>query len=106
MTRILNRIRSSQSQPRVGWNEIFWAWSGSCLSVACLALLEKVCAQEWNLPLLIGSFGASAVLAQLVVPGTDGIGDPGIFTLGLALLFLIGSVATTWIGVILPKVGG
>ena len=63
MTRILNRIRSSQSQPRVGWNEIFWAWSGSCLSVACLALLEKVCAQEWNLPLLIGSFGASAVLA-------------------------------------------
>ena len=63
MTRILNRIRTSQAQARVGWNEIFWAWSGSCLSIAGLALLERVCAQEWNLPLLIGSFGASAVLA-------------------------------------------
>ena len=63
MTRLLKRIGTSPSQPRVGWNEIFWAWAGSSLSVACLALLEKVCAQEWNLPLLIGSFGASAVLA-------------------------------------------
>ena len=40
-------------------------FSGPGLAAAfqCLALLEKVCAQEWNLPLLIGSFGASAVLA-------------------------------------------
>ena len=63
MTRILTRICTSQAQARVGWNEIFWAWAGSSLSIVCLALLEKVCAQEWNLPLLIGSFGASAVLA-------------------------------------------
>ena len=63
MTRLLKRIGTSPSQPRAGWSEIFWAWAGSSLSVACLALLEKVCAQEWNLPLLIGSFGASAVLA-------------------------------------------
>lgn len=49
--------------PRAPWNEIFRAWTGSCLTIICLALLERLCAQEWNLPLLIGSFGASAVLA-------------------------------------------
>lgn len=43
-------------------------FSGPGLAVAfipviCLALLEQLCSQEWNLPLLIGSFGASAVLA-------------------------------------------
>lgn len=52
----------SPSLPRVTWNEIFRAWTGSCLSIICLALLERISAQEWNLPLLIGSFGASAVL--------------------------------------------
>lgn len=47
----------------VGWNDVVWAWLGSALSILCLAWLERLCAQEWNLPLLIGSFGASAVLA-------------------------------------------
>ena len=62
--RVLRRLRAgTMAPPRADWNEIFWAWAGSCLSVICLALLEKLCSQEWNLPLLIGSFGASAVLA-------------------------------------------
>ena len=61
---IRERLRAgTMAPPRAPWNEIFWAWTGSCLSIICLALLERLCAQEWNLPLLIGSFGASAVLA-------------------------------------------
>ena len=64
MLRVLRRLRAgTMAPPRVGWNEIFWAWAGSCLSIISLALLERLSAQEWNLPLLIGSFGASAVLA-------------------------------------------
>ena len=64
MMRVLRRLRAgTMAPPRADWNEIFWAWAGSCLSIISLALLEKLCAQEWNLPLLIGSFGASAVLA-------------------------------------------
>lgn len=62
--RIPHRLRAgTMAPPRAPWNEIFWAWTGSCLTIICLALLERLCAQEWNLPLLIGSFGASAVLA-------------------------------------------
>lgn len=52
-----------QSPPRAPWREIAWAWIGRCLSIACLAGLESLSRQEWQLPLLIGSFGASAVLA-------------------------------------------
>ena len=64
MMRVLRRLRAgTMAPPRADWNEIFWAWAGSCLSITCLAMLERLSAQEWNLPLLIGSFGASAVLA-------------------------------------------
>ena len=64
MMRVLRRLRAgTMAPPRADWNEIFWAWAGSCLSIICLAMLERLSAQEWNLPLLIGSFGASAVLA-------------------------------------------
>lgn len=60
----LSRLRGGkQAPPRAPWGEIVWAWIGSCLSMACLAGLERLSEQEWHLPLLIGSFGASAVLA-------------------------------------------
>ena len=69
MARIVwSRLRGGErigtmSGARVVWNDVVWAWLGSALSILCLAWLERLCAQEWNLPLLIGSFGASAVLA-------------------------------------------
>lgn len=60
----LNRMRGGEpSPPRATWGDICRAWLGSAFCMACLACLEQFCAQEWNLPLLIGSFGASAVLA-------------------------------------------
>ena len=39
------------------------AWLGSCLAIACIALLERHVTGNTGFPLLIGSFGASAVLA-------------------------------------------
>ena len=63
MTRVLSRLGGARTSARTTWSDVGWAWLGSALSIACLAWLERACAQEWNLPLLIGSFGASAVLA-------------------------------------------
>ena len=37
---------------------------GSCLAIACIALLERYATGNSGFPLLIGSFGASAVLAS------------------------------------------
>lgn len=50
------------SPPRVGPGEIFWAWIGSVASIACIGLLEQHVLGPGGMPLLIGSFGASAVL--------------------------------------------
>ena len=47
---LLKMAGGEQSPPRAKAGEIFSAWVGSCLAIACIALL-------------IGSFGASAVLA-------------------------------------------
>ena len=52
-----------QSPPRAKAGEIFSAWVGSCLAIACIALLERYATGNSGFPLLIGSFGASAVLA-------------------------------------------
>ncbi|MBF0164042.1 MAG: HPP family protein [Magnetococcales bacterium] len=47
---------------RVGWVEIGWSWLGSFLGILLVAGLERLFLQESDLLLLIGSFGASAVL--------------------------------------------
>ena len=58
MTRVLSRLGSgARTSARTAWNDVAWAWLGSALSIACLAWLERACAQEWNLPLLIGCPG-------------------------------------------------
>lgn len=60
----LSRLRGEkQAPPRAPWGEIVWAWIDSRLSIACRAGLERVSDQQRQLPLLIGSFGALAVLA-------------------------------------------
>lgn len=60
---LLKMAGGEQSPPRAGTGEILWAWIGSCLSIACIALLERYATGNYGFPLLIGSFGASAVLA-------------------------------------------
>lgn len=64
MHTLLMKMRGGQtSPPRAGGKEIVWAWLGSCLSIAAIALLERHATGNYGFPLLIGSFGASAVLA-------------------------------------------
>ena len=60
---LLKMAGGEQSPPRAKAGEIFSAWVGSCLAIARIALLERYATGNSGFPLLIGSFGASAVLA-------------------------------------------
>lgn len=64
MIRVLpDKLRGRQtSPPRAGAAEIVWAWVGSAVSIASIALLGTYAVGPQGAPLLIGSFGASAVL--------------------------------------------
>jgi len=50
------------SPPRVSNSEIFWSWLGAFLGISVIALLAQLYFDSRDLPLMIGSFGASAVL--------------------------------------------
>lgn len=56
------RGTSASSPPRVGGTEIFWSWLGACVGIGLLAWLGERFFSPHDLPLVIGSFGASAVL--------------------------------------------
>lgn len=48
--------------PRVHSDEVFWSWIGAVLGIGLLAWLGQRFFAPRDLPLVIGSFGASAVL--------------------------------------------
>ena len=62
-TFLMKMAGGDQAPPRAHAGEILSAWVGSCLSIACIALLDRYVTGSEGFPLLIGSFGASAVLA-------------------------------------------
>ncbi|MDP1526430.1 MAG: HPP family protein [Rhodocyclaceae bacterium] len=56
------RGANAGSPPRVQRDEIFWSWIGSVLGIGLLAWLGARYFAPYDLSLMIGSFGASAVL--------------------------------------------
>lgn len=50
------------SPPRVGNAEILWSWVGGFLGIAAIAWVGRLVFDGMDLTLMIGSFGASAVL--------------------------------------------
>jgi CBS-domain-containing membrane protein len=48
--------------PRVGGPEILWSWIGGFLGIAAIAWVGRLAFDGTDLTLMIGSFGASAVL--------------------------------------------
>ncbi|MBU4316627.1 MAG: HPP family protein [Proteobacteria bacterium] len=52
----------AQSPPRVSFSEIGWSWLGSFLGIAAVGLLHYKWLDPLGLSMIIGSFGASAVL--------------------------------------------
>jgi len=53
---------TTQSPPRVSPAEIFWSWLGAFLGIAAVAVINYDLLDKTSLLMLIGSFGASAVL--------------------------------------------
>ena len=53
---------NGQSPPQVGFLEVFWSWIGSFTGIAAVALLHYRLLDQTGMMLIIGSFGASAVL--------------------------------------------
>jgi CBS-domain-containing membrane protein len=51
-----------QSPPKVGPAEVLWSWIGSFLGLAAVAFIHFRMLDETGLTMIIGSFGASAVL--------------------------------------------
>jgi CBS-domain-containing membrane protein len=53
---------STKSPPGVGAGELFWSWIGSVIGIGACGWLSSRYFEPRDLSLLIGSFGASAVL--------------------------------------------
>jgi CBS-domain-containing membrane protein len=53
---------STKSPPGVGAGELAWSWLGSSIGIGLCAYLSSTYFEPRDLSLLIGSFGASAVL--------------------------------------------
>lgn len=52
----------TQSPPRVGVSEIVWAWVGAFIGIAAVAYANYHVLEETDFVMVIGSFGATAVL--------------------------------------------
>ena len=53
---------TTKSPPRVSGGEIVWSWIGSFLGIASVSILNFKLLEGSDLVMIIGSFGASAVL--------------------------------------------
>lgn len=53
---------TTQSPPMVSLIEIIWSWIGAFLGIASVAVINFISLEETDLIMIIGSFGASAVL--------------------------------------------
>jgi CBS-domain-containing membrane protein len=53
---------TTQSPPRAGLTEILWSWLGAFLGIGLVGWLNETWVEPTDLVLLIGSYGASAVL--------------------------------------------
>ena len=53
---------STKSPPRVSLSEICWSWIGAFLGISAVAVMNYNLLAQTDLVMIIGSFGASAVL--------------------------------------------
>ncbi len=68
MTEYLGKMKGgAKSPPRVGVAEVFWSWIGSVIGIAVCGYLSSSYFEPKDSTLLIGSFGASAVLVYAAI---------------------------------------
>ncbi len=85
-----------QSPPKVGVIEVLWSWIGSFLGIAAVALSHYKMLDQTGLVMIIGSFGASAVLIYGAVRSP--LAQPRNLLGGHILSAIIGVTAFQWLG--------
>ena len=96
MNYLKKMLGSGPSPPGVSAGEVFWSWLGSFLGVAAVALLHAGLFEPRELSLLIGSFGASAVLIYGAVRSP--LAQPRNLMGGHVLSAIVGVSAQLWLG--------
>lgn len=93
----LQKMRGNgQSPPRVSLVEVCWSWIGSFIGIAAVALLHYKLVDQNGLLMLIGSFGASAVLIYGAIRSP--LAQPRNLLGGHILSAVIGVTAFQWLG--------
>lgn len=87
---------NGQSPPRVSLAEVCWSWLGSFLGITAVALLHYQLVDQQGLLLLIGSFGASAVLVYGAVRSP--LAQPRNLLGGHVFSAAVGVTAFQWLG--------
>jgi CBS-domain-containing membrane protein len=85
-----------QSPPKVGLAEVLWSWLGSFLGLAAVSLLHFNVLDQTGLMMIIGSFGASAVLIYGAIRSP--LAQPRNLLGGHILSAIIGVTAFQWLG--------
>ena len=81
-----------KSPPRVNFSEILWAWIGSFIGISVIAYLDqKIVLATTDQMMLIGSFGASAVLIYGAIKSP--LAQPRNFVGGHMISAIIGVTA-------------
>ena len=86
----------TQSPPRVDKVEIFWSWLGSFLGIAMVGLIHFNLLDQSALIMIIGSFGASAVLVYGAIRSP--LAQPRNLIGGHMLSAMIGVAAFQFLG--------
>lgn len=98
MKNFFSKMRGdSQSPPRVSLSEVCWSWIGSFLGIISVAFLHYRFIGENGIMLLIGSFGASAVLIYGAVRSP--LAQPRNVLGGHVISAIIGVTAYQWLGI-------
>ena len=87
---------SGQSPPKVGLMEVVWSWIGSFLGIAAVCLIHYKLLNHTDLMMIIGSFGASAVLIYGAIRSP--LAQPRNLLGGHILSAIIGVTAFQWLG--------
>jgi CBS-domain-containing membrane protein len=87
---------SGQSPPKVGLIEVVWSWIGSFLGIAAVSLIHYKVLNHTDMVMIIGSFGASAVLIYGAIRSP--LAQPRNLLGGHILSAIIGVTAFRWLG--------
>jgi CBS-domain-containing membrane protein len=85
-----------QSPPKVALVEVFWSWIGSFLGIAAVSLIHYKMLEQTGLMMILGSFGASAVLIYGAIRSP--LAQPRNLLGGHILSAVIGVTAFQWLG--------